>query len=139
MASADYTDDLSIEDGNALWRRIPPRHFVMDENRGGYRPSSAAFEDHPSGTPMSIHVAKDASADGHQPEDVLRGHDGFALAAFTAGTARELDQGVAREPLPDEIAHGVVFGKKTRGIRRRLSRASEWVLAPPQAQDEPRA
>ena len=85
---------------------------------------------------MSIHVAKDARAEGHEPQDVLHGHDGFALAAFTAGAAREAEQGVAREPLPGEIAHGVVFGKKTKSIRRRLSRASEWVVAPPQAQDE---
>lgn len=136
MASVEYTDDLSIKDGDALWRRIAPDQFVMDENRGGYRPTSAAFGDHRSGTPMSIHVAKDALAEGHQPEDVLRGLAGFALAAFTAGAAREVNQGVAREPLPDQIAHGVVFGKKPKSISRRLSRASKWVVAPPQAQDE---
>ncbi|MFP3941451.1 MAG: hypothetical protein ACLF0P_14220 [Thermoanaerobaculia bacterium] len=136
MASDGYTDDPSIEDCDGLWRRIPPRHFVLDENRGGYRPSSAAFEDHPSGTPMSIHVAKDALAEGHAPEDVLRGHEGFALAEFTAGTAREADQGVAREPLPDQIAHGVVFGKKTKGVKRRLGRASEWVVPPPRPRND---
>lgn len=136
MAPGGYTDDPSIEDGDALWRRIPPWHQVPDENRGGVRPSSAAFEDHPSGTPMSIHVASDAVAQGYEPKDVLRGHDGFALAAFTARAAREVGQRVAREPLPDEIAHGVVFGKKTRGVRRQLGRASEWVVEPPQEGDE---
>lgn len=86
------------EDGDGLWRRIPPRHFVMDENRGAYRPSSAAFEDHPSGTPMSIHVAKDAFAEGYEPEDALRGHEGYALVVVAAGAARAVKQGVAREP-----------------------------------------
>lgn len=127
----DYTDDASIEDDDALWRRIPPVHQIPDENQGGMRPSSAAFEDHPSGTPMSIHVAKDAVSLGYGPTDALQGHSGFALVAFTAGTARDAGQGVAREPLPGEIAHGVVFGKKTRGVKRRLSRGSEWVIAPP--------
>jgi hypothetical protein len=34
-----------------LWRRIPPFHFFFDENLGRNRPSTAAFEDHPDGTP----------------------------------------------------------------------------------------
>lgn len=134
MGHPDYVDDESIADDDLLWRRIPPFHFVRDENLGRLRPSSAAFEDHPNGTPMSVHIAKDAEAEGHQPEDVLEGHENFGLAAFTAGTARRTEQGVAKEPLPDQIAHGVVFGRKTRGRKRSLSRASIWIV-PPNEQD----
>jgi hypothetical protein len=54
MAVDDYSDDPSIPDDAELWRRIPPWHFVDDENLRQIRPSSAAFEDDPDGSPMSV-------------------------------------------------------------------------------------
>lgn len=130
MGGEEYTDDASIGDEAFLWRRVPPWHFVFDENLGRRRPSSAAFENHPNGTPMSILIASLVVESGRQPVSVLSGHDGFALAQFKAGLARSQRQGVAKEPLPDEPAHGVVFGAKTNSVKKALSRGADWVIPP---------
>jgi hypothetical protein len=54
-----------------------------------------------------------------------------SLVSFLAGVARSLGLGVAQEPdpqYPEETAHGVVFGDKTKSTRRQLAKASEWLL-----------
>lgn len=131
MPPVAYADDRSIADDARLWRRIPPWHFVHDENLGKIRVSSAAFCNHPNGSPMSIVIAELVVQSGRGPRDVLRDYDGFALAAITAGLARSKQQGVAKEPLPEEPAHGVVFGNKPRSVSKTLALGSEWVIAPP--------
>lgn len=83
-----YTDDATIADEAILLRRIPPRHLVYDENLMRWRPSSAAFENHPDGSPMSVLLADVLRTSGRNAADALRGHEGFALAAITAGLAR---------------------------------------------------
>ena len=129
MSSREYLDDPTIPDKAELLRRIPSHHFYFDENLGQVRPSSAAFDD-PDGSPMSVILAEVLSQSGRALETTLAGHEGFALASITAGLARECGQGIAREPLPDEPAHAVVFGKKTKGVRKRLARAALWVVSP---------
>jgi hypothetical protein len=127
VANTDYRDDPTIPDEAELWRRIPPRHFFYDGNLGCFRPSSAAFEDDRDGSPMSVVLA----AESRGPESVLAGHEGYALASFSAGLARECRQGIARDPLPEEPAHAVVFGRKTGSVRSRLAKGSVWVAPPP--------
>lgn len=51
MAGASYAGDPTILDSADLWRRIPSWHIVYDQNLQRLRPSSAAFEDHPNGSP----------------------------------------------------------------------------------------
>lgn len=126
-----YTDDATIADEAILLRRIPPRHLVYDENLMRWRPSSAAFENHPDGSPMSVLLADVLRTSGRNAADALRGHEGFALAAITAGLARAHHQDVAREPLPDEPAHAVVVGIKTQAIRRKLAKQATWAVPPP--------
>lgn len=130
MEDGACVDDPTIADSAALWRRIPPWHFVWDENMGGLRPSSAPFENHPNGSPMSIVLGDDAAASGRSPHDVLADHAGFALAAFTAGLARECHQGVMRDPLPAEPAHALVFGDKPKRVSRRLAKSAVWIVPP---------
>jgi hypothetical protein len=130
MPAGDYTDDPTIADDAVLWRRIPPWHVIFDANLGRPRPSKAAFEDHPNGSPMSVVLAEEVARSGRAAADVLRGHEDFALAAITAGLARERNQGVARDPVPEEPAHAVVFGRKTESVKRALARGSQWVLPP---------
>ncbi len=134
-----YADDPTIRDDAVLWRRVPvdPIHYVFDQNLGRVRPSSAAFEDSPDGTPMSVQLAQIVAETGRGPEDVLVGYHGFALAAITAGLSRGCRQGVARAPLPDEPAHAVVFGTKTRKIRGRLAKGSQWVIPPSSLPEQP--
>ncbi|HYM10426.1 MAG TPA: hypothetical protein VEU62_06830 [Bryobacterales bacterium] len=131
MGDDSYQDDPTIPDQAQLWRRIPPWHFVRDENLGRLRPSSAAFCNHPDGSPMSILLAEDMAAAGRAPNEALRGHEGFALASITAGLARGCRQGVARDPLREEPAHGIVFGEKSKLARKKLAAGSQWVIPPP--------
>ena len=132
---ADYEDDSTIADDAELWRRIPPRHIVPDNTNGGVRISKAAFEDHPNGSPMSVTLAKESLAAGRGAYALLIGHIDFCLASITAGTARSLKQGIMRKPLVDDPAHAEVFGKKTDSVRKKLSKAAKWVIAPQQLSD----
>ncbi|HUY37004.1 MAG TPA: hypothetical protein VMV69_30075 [Pirellulales bacterium] len=118
MADHGLNDDPSIADSEALWRRIPPTHCVLDRNLGRVRPSSAAFENHPNGSPMSVVLGKEVIAAGRDAESVLKGHEGYALASFSAGLARQCGQAVARDPLDEEPAHALVIGKKTGSVKR---------------------
>lgn len=126
MPDAPYKDDPTIPDHAELWRRIPPRHFFLDENEGRWRPSSAAFDD----VEMSVALAEVVVTASGGPETVLAGHPGYALAALSAGRARECDQAVARDPLPDEPAHAIVYGRKSKSIRVRFARECVWVVPP---------
>lgn len=130
MADIPYIDDVTIDDGSHLWRRIPPWHFIVDENLGRVRPSSAAFDDHPNGSPMSVLIAADVLDSGRTAASVMQPFSGFAMASFTAGLARSFQQGVARQPLDDEPAHAIVFGRKTDKVKKRLAKESSWAVPP---------
>ena len=129
-----YVDDLTVTNEAPLWRRVPPRHFVFDKNRGRWRPSSAAFDDHPSGTPMSVVLGQELLNAGRAAESALGNHEGFGLVSFTAGLARTNRQGIMRKPLPDEPAHAEVFGKKTTGVKRAFAKNCDWIFPPPAKQ-----
>jgi hypothetical protein len=131
MADAAYRDDPSIPDDTALWRRIPPCWWIQDENLGRLRPTSAAFDDHRNGTPMSVLIEDVVLSTGRGPNDVLASFEGYAMASISAGIARGCSLGVMREPLPEEPAHAVVFGKKTKRVRAILAANCEWVVDPP--------
>lgn len=129
---APYVDDLAIENEAPLWRRVSPKQFFFDENRDCWRPSSAAFNDHPNGTPMSVVLGQEVLDAGRTAEGVLEGHEGYALASFTAGLVREYGQGIVRAPMPNEPAHAEVFGKKTKSVQRALAKNCQWVVPPPE-------
>lgn len=133
MPGHDFPDDPDIPDDTLLLRRIvthKPGWVAKDGATGALRPSSGAFEDHPNGTPMSVVLENKLREAGRPLEDALSGHDGFALAAITAGQARALGLRVAVDPQDDEPAHGIVIGKKTQGIKRKLARAAQWIVPP---------
>jgi hypothetical protein len=115
----EFSDDPTIPDDADLWRRILPTAIVFDESTGDQRPASMAFEDHPDGSPMSVVIAAECAG----PGSVLAGHEGFGLAPFKAGLARQCGLGVARDPTPEEPAHAVVIGRETKSISRRLAEA----------------
>ncbi len=132
MSHTDLEDDPTIRDECELLRRVPIKpavHIIWDDNQKRWRPSSASFQDHPNGTPMSIVLRDELENAGRNLDEVLIGHDDFALAAITAGTARENQQRVARDPLPEEPAHGLVIGKKKKA-KREMAKVAQWVIAP---------
>src|SRR6185295_4277610 len=123
---ASYADDPAVEDDAFLWRRVPRQWVIKDENIGGFRPSSAAFQDS-SSSPMSVLIERIVTATQRTPAEVLKGYDEYSLCCFTAGVARALGQRVATRPeIPEEPAHGFVAGKKTGRVRSELSKASIW-------------
>lgn len=127
--AADYADDPAIEDDAALWRRVPPQWVVLDENTGEFRPSSAAFRDSNSGSPMSILIEEIVRATNRVAADVLIAYASHSLCTFSAGTARSLNQGIATRPeVLGEPAHGFVVGRKTGSVRTKFSKASRWVI-----------
>ncbi len=114
-----------------LWRRIPAFHIGFDKNRGCRVVSSAAFDDDPDGQPMSVIVARP----GREPREVLRGHEGFGVVAFSVQVAEAADQVVVRSPTADEPDHAHVIGPKTPSRRKRLRDGARWVVRPPEWAD----
>lgn len=125
--STAYTDDPTIPDDADLWRRIHPTHIIFDDNQGRVRPTSQAFTDSSNGSPMSVVIATECGG----PDRVLAGYERYGLASFKARVARESGLGIVRDPLPDQPAHALVFGPKSKKVQSQLAKATEWVVLPP--------
>lgn len=124
-----YVDDQdNIANADLLLRRIPPDWIVWDGNTGTWRPSSAAFQNHPSGSPMSVRVRPRLESIGLQVASVLADYPDFGLVEFETSKAREKKQVVALEEVAEEPAHGIVAGKKTGGVRNHLVKHSAWSM-----------
>ena len=129
MADTPFADDPSISGDERLFRRIA-RTWVDWDEYGNPAISSAAFKD----PELSVNLESVMARDGRQPADALGSYSGYGLAAITAAHARSLNQVVARDPLPEEPAHGVVYGQKKRGgIAAKLRDGAIWVVTPAQA------
>lgn len=128
---AELADDPSILADDPLWRRVHPALLVADKNSGSYRPSSAAFADHPNGTPMSIVLGREATAKGRTGEVAIEKFPGYSLASITAGQARESKQAVYRAPVVDEPDHGEVKGEKPKTVQRTFAKQAKWVVLRP--------
>jgi hypothetical protein len=126
MIARVFEDDPSIVGEERLFRRIPRTWFDWDEN-GNAAISSAAFKD----AELSVNLESTMSRDGRPPADAIRSYPGYGLAAITAAYSRSLNQRVARDPLDEEPAHGVVYGQKKRGgIAGKLRDGALWVVTP---------
>ncbi len=106
-------------------------HLVPDGSTGGIRISSAAFDDSRDGSPMSVDLEKEMLRWGKNADSTLQGFEGFALASLCAGVVRSLNQGVFRDPLPDNPAHALVFGEKTKSVRKKMAKQAAWAVPPP--------
>lgn len=130
MESETYSDDSTVSNDDGLLRRVPKAWFVLDENLGRVRPSSAAFSNDKTGSPMSVAIESAVIADGRKPVDVLQGKANFALVRITAGFARQHQQGIQRDPIEVEPAHALVFGEKTRPVKDAFAMNCEWAVPP---------
>lgn len=126
-----FPNDPRVEALEVLLRRIPPWHFIRDENIGGLRPSSAAFDDDGDGHPMSVYLSGVMQNENRPSASVLHGNEGFALAGILAGLARDNRQSIHPDGDGDS-AHAVVCGPKSQSTRRRFARQSHWVVPPPE-------
>lgn len=130
---SEYVDDPSISDETLLYRRVlkksdpPVRQIIWDGINKCWRPSSAAFSDHKNGSPMSVGLGDALEQHGLTPDSLLAGHEDFALVCFEAKVVRSKGLGIIRRPIPPkELAHGEVFGKKTKGVKNALVNNSAW-------------
>jgi hypothetical protein len=133
MDLQNFDDDPTVADETLLYRRVPEKpdlNIVWDSNLGHWRPSSASFKNDRDGSPMSVCLQDTLEEAGREPVSVLEGHPDFALAAISAGNAREYGQKVVRDPLPTEPAHGLVAGEKKKRIMSNLAKSSVWVIPP---------
>ena len=126
-----FPDDRTVADDAVLLRRIPPWHFYVDENLGRVRPSSAAFEDDQDGDPMSVYRNDVLEAGGQEAKVVLVGHEGYALAALSAGQVRSKSQTVYPDPLPEQPAHAKICGPKSKSTCRWFAKQAQWLVEPP--------
>jgi hypothetical protein len=119
-----FDNDPTIAGNERLLRRIHPQQLVPDErNAGKRRVSSGAFRDEE----LSIVIESTLLKSGRQPIDLLQAYERYSLVAITAAKARSHDQSVARDPIPDEPAHGVVFGRKKK-CAGSLADSASWVV-----------
>jgi hypothetical protein len=132
---ANYVDDPSIANSEDVLRRIPPRH--QPPPHAEFRPFSSAFYDDEDGHPMSVYLAKGITELGQTVDVVMEGHEGYALVAINVGVLRDLSQILVRAPTNNEPYHALVVGAKTQGVRRRMAKASRWVIEPPHSRHDP--
>lgn len=124
---------MEFDDEHLLLRRVPmnPVCTVWDDNQQRIRPSSAAFEDHPNGTPMSVFMKEVLIANDQNCASVIEGHeDTHALASITVGSTRECQQVVEHAPTEEHLSHAHVVGVKSKKIRSKLAKSAQWKIPP---------
>lgn len=103
------TDDQSVGDSTALFRRIHPSQVIWDENLDRLRPTSAAFRD----KQMSVNLEDDLEREGLELDFVLRDWPQHHLASIEARLARDRGQEIQRDHTEDDPTHGIVVGQKS--------------------------
>jgi hypothetical protein len=121
--ATNYANDPSIPHDERLFRRIHLTHLVESDG-GKAEVSSAAFRK----IDLSVNLEGVMTSAGRLPDDALRNHPDDLLMSVTAGICRNHGQQVGPDPIPEEPAHGYVFGKKSRTTRRALRDAAKWVV-----------
>jgi len=131
MSPPHYQDDASIRDEERLFRRFHLMLLVRDDDTGLARVSSGAFKD----KELSIQIESVLAENGGSADSCLRGHDAHRLVSITAGNARQFNQAVCRDPLPEDPSHGLVCGSKnSKTVHEGLRVSAIWVIpetAPP--------
>jgi hypothetical protein len=124
----DALDDPSIPDRAALWRRIAPRKewVIFDENLGASRATSAAFRD----ASLSVILGDEVIESGRTVAGLLIPYPNYGMVEFAAELARRLGQIVRRDPTPEEPAHALVAGVKTRKTSSAFAKAARWIVRP---------
>jgi len=126
MADPQPADDVSVTNEADLWRRSHPKWWVPDENTGGRRITSEAFQDDPNGAAMSVTIASEVTG----PEVLLAGHPGYGVAGLIAGWVRSCGQIIVRQPEAGNPGHAHVVGDKPKGVRKRLRNGASIVVPP---------
>lgn len=102
----------ALDDDEILWRRVHEDHLKDDGSL-----SSLAF----TGYELSVDR-------GRIQQDMSLTMGGQAgVAELTAADCRSLGQDPVEDPLPDNLAHALVIGTKSKSIRRRMRSLAKFV------------
>ena len=110
-----------VPDDALLYRRVHHEKLYRDG-----RPRPAAFTDYKGG--MSTDWQKYSTPKQTRRRATGHPQNEFAVVEFTAGQARNLNQLVEHDPLPDNRAHTNVVGGKDEEVRRLLARLCRIAL-----------
>jgi hypothetical protein len=125
MSPPVYQDNASVRNGEKLFRRVHVSLLVRDDDTGLARVSSGAFKDRD----LSVHIESALSETGRLPESCLHNCNAHKLVSITSANAREFNQAVCRDPLPNDHSHGLVYGSKnSRRVYEGLRAAAKWVI-----------
>ena len=125
MSPPVFEDNTSIRDGERLFRRVHISLIVRDDDTGLARVSSAVFKD----KELSVNIESILLDSGSSAESCLQDPRAQKLISITAQNARQLNQAICHDPLPDNLSHGLVYGSKNaRPIHDGLRAASTWVI-----------
>lgn len=108
-----------IPDQDRLFRRIPPWHYIPEEDRM----SSAAFGERKNEFSISVNWEKYIT-----PEKAVRKYPTFHLAALVAKIPRQVGQEVKHTPSRLVRSYSSIIGKKTKLVRRFLARNSVFLI-----------
>ena len=124
MSPPVFQDDLSIPDEERLLRRVHIQQIVRDDDTGLARVSSGVFRD----KELSINLESALSDLGGSAESCLQASSAHKLISITAQNARQFNQSVCRDPVPDDLSQGLVYGSKSGSVRDGLRAAADWVI-----------
>lgn len=131
MCQVAYQDDPTITNEDRLFRRVHLTQVVRDDDTGLARVSSGAFRD----KELSVNIESILVNEGKSPAACLHGYLVHQLVSVTAGEARQYSQTVCRDPLPNDLSHGLIAGSKNnRRILEGLRDSAKWIVpaeAPP--------
>lgn len=98
-------NDPSINNSERLWRRVHPSQIDWTLNPPRVR--KAAFNTRDG---LSVSIASETTI-----EILTRDYPQHSVVEFEAGFARSLGCTIERDPTPEDPAHALVFGPKSRG------------------------
>lgn len=120
----ELRDDPTVASEEGLLRKIPKCWIIVDEI-DGIKISSAAFRD----PEMSILFLSIVESTGRKITEISLPIDG-GLASINADFVRSLGQIIIRDPTTEEPAHGIVYGNKSRSVRRKIREEAVWMVSP---------
>jgi len=118
-------DDPSIDDNVLLWRRVHPTQIDLHPETRQPDVSSGAFSTREE---LSVAIASETTLAAF-----IANNSEHSVVEFTAGSARSAGCTVVRDPLPNDPAHALVCGSRSRSQLNKtqqelLKQASRLVL-----------
>ncbi len=121
--------------GRRVIRRISKDLVVYDDNRGCQRLSSSLFKNDPRNGYLSVDSEHCITERGADPREYVTSPYWFGALILDVSEFRSADTSTSNEsmwrigmaPLDDNVCHGAVWGKITKGQSNTLQRNSEWL------------